>query len=166
MKGRPVVLAALALTASLSSVAAAGPAGPKQRVAIDMKIFPSKTFVLTPLQAGVVKGDSGRITTVEQVLSMSGRAVMRDGQRVRIYYPTIWTLEGKRGTLSIRERTEWVEVGSNVNGDAYSDSVAFGTWSVVRGTGQYAQLAGSGRSGHMGLGRPWLARQEGFVTSP
>ena len=58
----------------------------------------------------------------------------------------------------LRERNEWVSVG---NGD---DSVALGTWNVVRGTGQYAGLAGSGRSGHAGLGTPWYARYEGFLA--
>jgi hypothetical protein len=57
---------------------AAGPEAAKQRVAIDLKILPRRTFVLT-LQSGALKRDSGRITTVDQVLSMSGRTVMRDG---------------------------------------------------------------------------------------
>ena len=38
-----------------------------------------------------------------------------------------------------------------MNGDAFPDSVALGTWKVVRGTGQYAKIAGGGRSGHAGL---------------
>jgi hypothetical protein len=53
-----------------------------------------------------------------------------------------------------------------VNGDAFPDSVALRTWKVVRGTGQYAELAGGGRSGHAGLGRVRTARQEGFLTVP
>ena len=61
---------------------------------------------------------------------------------------------------------EWVDIGSDGNGDGQEDGVALGTWKVVRGTGQYAQIAGGGRSGHAGLGRPWNARQEGFLTSP
>lgn len=150
------VLAASAAVA-LTSVAAAGPEAAKQRVAIDMKILPEGRFVLTPLQAGALKSDSGRITTVERVLQMHGRVVMRDGQRVTIYYPTIWTLEGQRGALTIRERNEWVDVGND-------DGVAFGTWKVLRGTGQYAELAGGSRSGHAGLGVPWYARQEGYLS--
>jgi len=122
--------------------------------------------VLSPLQAGALKPDSGRITTVSQVLAMSGRTVMRDGQKATIYNGGIWTLEGKRGILTIRERNEWVDVGSDVNGDAFPDSVAFGIWRVVRGTGQYPKIAGGGRSGHMGLGRVWTARHEGFLTAP
>jgi len=159
MKARLIVLFALVAAVTLTSVAAAGPDAAKQRVAIDMKILTEETFVLTPLQAGALKRDSGTITTVERVLSMDGRDVMREGQRVTIFYPTIWTLEGKRGTLTIRERSEWVAVGND-------DHVAIGTWKVVRGTGQYAELAGSGRSGHAGVGQPWYARYEGFVTAP
>ena len=156
----------LVAAVALTSVAAASPGAAKQRVVIDMKIFPNKTFLLTPVQAGTLKSDSGRITSVDQVLSMSGRTVMRDGQSVTIYDAAIWTLKGKRGALSIRERTEWVDVGSDVNGDAKPDSVALGTWKVVRGTGQYAKVVGSGRSGHAGLGQIWTARQEGFLTAP
>jgi hypothetical protein len=83
---------------------------------------------------------------------------MRDGQKVTIYNG-LWTLSGKRGTLTIRERNEWVDVG-------YDDGVAIGTWKVVRGTRKYAKLTGSGRSGHAGLGQPWYARYEGFLTVP
>jgi hypothetical protein len=166
MKGPHAVLVALAVAVTLTSVAAAGPDAAKQRVAIDMKIAPKETFVFSPLQSGALKPDSGRITSVSRVVTMSGRTLMRDGQTVTVYYPTIWTLEGKRGTLTIRERTEWVDVGSDVNADAFPDSVARGTWEVVRGTGQYAKVAGGGGSGHAGLGRIWTARQEGFLTRP
>ena len=51
MKARHAMLVALAAV-TLTSVAAAGPAAAKQRVAIDMKLWPQKTFVLTPLRAG------------------------------------------------------------------------------------------------------------------
>jgi hypothetical protein len=51
--------------------------------------------VLTPLQAGTLKGDSGRITTVSQVLALIGRTMMRDGQKVTIFNGALWTLEGK-----------------------------------------------------------------------
>jgi PAP2 superfamily len=145
--------------------AAAGPVERRQRVAIDMKIAPKETFVFSPLQAGALKRDSGRITTVSQVLAMSGRDVTRDGQKVTIFNGALWTLKGKRGTLTIRERSEWVDVGSDLNGDGQPDGVAFGAWKVVRGTGQYAKIAGGGRSGHAGLGRVWTARQEGFLAT-
>jgi len=156
MHARHIVLAVLAAAVTLASVAAAGPNAAKQRVAIETKILPQGTFVLTPLQAGALKRDSGTISGNWQ--TAPGRDVMRDGQKVGIYRNT-WTLTGKRGTLTIRERIEWVAVG-------YDDEVAIGTWKVVRGTGQYAGIAGSGGSGHAGLGQPWYARFEGFLTVP
>jgi hypothetical protein len=166
MKALHATFVALAAAVTLTSVAAGSPAAAKQRMAIDMKIAPRATFVLTPLAAGTLKGDSGLITNVSQVLATPGRTVVRDGQKVTIFNGGVWTLEGKRGTLSIRERNEWVDVGSDVNGDNFPDSVALGTWKVVRGTGQYAKIAGGGGSGHAGLGRVWTARYEGFLTLP
>ena len=83
MKARLVTLVALAAAVTLTAVAAAGPDAAKQRVAIDMKLWPQKTFVLTPLQAGPLKRDTGTIS--HNLLSISGREVMRDGQRVTIY---------------------------------------------------------------------------------
>ena len=156
MKASLVALAAL-LAVTLSSVAAAGPNATKQRVAIDMKIIPESTFVLAPLQAGALKRDSGTVSGTWK--SVPGRNVIRDGQKVTIFDGGVWTLTGKRGTLTIRERNEWVAVESG------EDGVAIGTWKVVRGTGQYAGIVGKGRSGHAGLGSPWYARYEGFLTS-
>ena len=60
MKVRYAALVTLAVAVTLTSVAAAGPAATKQRVAINMK-FHQSTFVLTPLQAGAVKSDSGTL---------------------------------------------------------------------------------------------------------
>ena len=157
MKARVVVLVALAAAVMLTSVAAAGSDAAKQRVAIDMKIYPQKTFVLTPLQAGPLQRDSGTISG--NWLNFLGRDVLRDGQKVTIYEGAVTTLTGKRGTLTIRDRNEWVDVGND-------DQVAFGTWTVVRGTGQYAGIVGKGRNGHAGLGSPWYARYEGVLTSP
>jgi hypothetical protein len=159
------VLAVLAAV-TLTSAAAAGPAATKQRVGIEMKFAPGSTFVLTPLQAGSLKDDSGRITNVQAVLGrLKGRRVVRDGMDVTIYGPDVWVLQGKRGTLVLRERSEWVDLGDDTNGDGELDGIGFGTWKLVRGTGQYAHLTGSGRSGHEGLGRVWIARHEGYVAT-
>jgi hypothetical protein len=95
MKARVVTLVALAAAMTLAAVAAAGPAPARQRVAIDMKIYPQGTFVLTPLQAGSVKTDSGTIDS--NWTSIPGRKVMRDGQEVTIYNGAVTTLTGKRG---------------------------------------------------------------------
>jgi hypothetical protein len=162
MKARLVTLVALAAAVTLTAVAAAGPAASKQRVAIDMKLWPQKTFVFTPLQAGPLKRDSGTIS--HNFLSITPRDVMRDGQKVTIYDGSVATLTGKRGTLTIRGRNEWVSLERDGNGDGELDAIAIGTWKVVRGTGQYAGIAGKGRSGHIGLGSPWYARYEGLLT--
>jgi hypothetical protein len=168
MKARAVALVALAVAVTLASAAAAGPAAAKQRVAISMKICtPGKsqsTFVLTPQQSGLLKTDSGTLTS--NWTSTPGHKVMRDGQEVTIYDGAVTTLTGKRGTLTIRDRNVWVELAIDGNGDGEDDGIGFSTWKVVRGTGQYAGIVGKGQGGHAGLGCPWYARYEGFLTSP
>ena len=157
MKAIQAILVALVAAIIVTSVAAADPEAAKQRVAINMKIYPQKTFVLTPLQAGRLKRDSGTIRS--NLANTPGRNVMRDGQNVTIFN-VVWRFTGKQGTLTLRERNEWVAV------ELGEDSVALGTWKVLRGTGQYAGITGRGGSGHAGLGSPWYARYEGFLSSP
>ena len=154
MKARLAVFLALVVAVTLTSVAESRPDAAKQRVAFGMKILPNRTFVLTPLQAGAMKRDSG---TVNEGKTISERNRVTTG---------LWMFTGKRGDLVFRERREWVDLGSDVNGDGFLDVVARGTWKAVRGTGQYAGVAGGGRSVHLGLGRRWVARFEGFLTSP
>jgi hypothetical protein len=164
MKALHAVLVALVAAVTLTSVAAAGPNAVKQRVAIDVKLWPQKTFVLTPLQAGPLKRDLGTIS--HDFLSIPGRDVMRDGQKVTIYNGGVATLTGRLGTLTIRTRNEWIDFARDANGDGQNDGIGIGTWKVVRGTGQYAGIVGKGRFGHIGLGSPWYARYEGFLTLP
>ena len=163
MNARVVALLALAAAVTLTSVASAGTHAAKQRVAIDLKLWPQKTFVLTPLQAGPLKRDSGAIMLT--LLSITPHDVMRDGQKVTVFDGGVVTLTGRLGTLTIRDRNEWVHLERDGNGDGQDDAIAFGTWKVVRGTGQYAGTAGKGRSGHVGLGSPWYARYEGVLTA-
>ena len=161
MKTFSLCLAALAAVVTLAAVAAAGPEAAKQRVRISMKNPDSGTFVLTPLQAGTLKRDSGTVSVVHTDLP----GVMRQGQQIFVVRNT-FTLKGKRGSLSIRERTEWVNVSNEkAPGFDFTPGVAIGTWKVVGGTGAYAKVTGSGRSGHQGSPR-WLAQQEGFLTLP
>ena len=164
MKTRLAILAAVAAAVTLTAIAAAGPDAAKQRVAIDMKLWPQKTFVLIPLQAGPLKRDTGTLS--HNFLSITPRDVMRDGQKVTIYDGGVATLTGKRGALTIRDRNEWVDLGQDSNRDGESDGIGITTWKVVRGTGQYAAVVGKGRGGHAGLGCPWYARYEGILTSP
>jgi hypothetical protein len=160
MHGRQIVLAVLAVAVTVTSVGSAAPAAAKQRVGITMKNLPAGTFVFRPFQAGVLKRDSG--TVHASAAHYTPRVVIRDGQRISIYKPVVWLLEGKRGTLTIREpANQWTQTG-----DA---EIGVGTWKVVRGTGQYAGITGAGRSAHVGHNGgtgPWYAGQEGFVSRP
>jgi hypothetical protein len=162
MKARHVVLAALAAAVTLTSVAAASPDSAKQRVAIMTRgvanASGTATFVLTPLRVGALKRDSGS-TGVEGSLPPE-RVVMREGQTVSIYDPIVETLKGKRGTLVIRSRIEYVDAANGYH-------VGTGIWKVVRGTGQYARITGGGRRGDVYLDRgPWSGRSEGFLVLP
>jgi hypothetical protein len=156
MKAPQAILAALAAAVMLTTGAAGGPDAARQRVAITTQAAqPTRVspFVLTPLQAGRLKRDSGKLTASVP----PERIVMRDGQRVSIYEGTS-TLKGKLGSLVIRYRDEYVEAGNGYH-------VGTGTWKVVRGTGQYAQVTGGGRTGNVWLDRgPWSSREEGVLT--
>lgn len=161
MKARVVALVVLATAVTLTSVAAGSPEAAKQRVRISMKDPDNGTFVLTPLRAGTLKRDSGTV----RVVWSEGPDVMRQGQQIFVGRGT-YTLKGKRGSLSIRERTEWVNVSNEkAPGFDFTPGVGIGTWKVVGGTGAYAKVAGGGRSGHQGSPQ-WLAQQEGFLTVP
>jgi hypothetical protein len=155
MKAIHTVLVALIAPIILTSVAAAGPGAVKQRVVITSQASQTtrvSPFVLTPLQAGAIKRDSGTLTAS----SSSGGMVMRDGQRIDTY-DYVGTYKGKLGSLVIRLRIEYVDGGNGYH-------LGTGTWKVVRGTGQYAQITGGGRSGTVWLDRgPWSFRSEGFL---
>jgi hypothetical protein len=160
MQVRIIMLLAVLAAFTLTSVAAAGPEAAKQRVAINIKNPDNGTFVLTPLQAGTFNRDSGTVSLVYNDPTI----VMREGQRISIYRNT-YTLRSKRGSLSIRERAEFVSVSNEkVPGFDFTPGVGTGTWKVVGGTGAYAEVTGGGRSGQQG--QPWLVRQEGFLTRP
>lgn len=154
MKVAQLVLVALAATAT--AVAGASPDAARQRVSITMQDLPNGKFVLNPLQAGTLERDSGTTSVVYKRLSVG----IREGQRVEIYRNT-FTLTGKRGSITTRERNDWVDAGGPFIGN--------GTWKIVGGTGQYAGVAGGGRTASAGLDRgkgAWYVREEGFLTVP
>ena len=156
MKARHPILAliAVAVAITLTSVAAARPDAAKQRVAINLK--GGETFVLLPLQTGALKRDSGSTTANIGTNTVA----IHEGQRVELWRPT-FTLKGKRGTLTIRERIDWTDTG-----DAF---IGFGTWKVVSGTGEYAGVTGGGRTAHVGHNHGngnWFIREEGYLTVP
>ena len=162
MHARYMMLAVLAAAVTVTSIASAGPAAAKQRIAINMKVIPESTFALTPLQSGALRRDSGSIKGSSNWLQKGCPDVVREGQTVWRCSPVTWTLSGKRGTLTIQERNAWVDPGN----DESACNIAFGTWKVVRGTGQYAGIAGGGRSANEAHCHEWYARQEGFVSVP
>jgi hypothetical protein len=158
MKALGATLAALAVMATLTSLAAAGSAATRERVQIDMKIYPQKTFVLAPLEVGGLQRDSGTHRCVEDKLLRDGREAVRDGQQVFLWACPAWVFTGKHGKLVLRSEFSWIEAGGPYN-------IATGTWKVVRGTGQYAGVRGGGRSAQVGSPSTWLARYQGYVTS-
>jgi hypothetical protein len=142
-----VALAATAFT--LAAVAAAGPVAAKQRIVIQ---WTAKGFVLSPLTAGPLKSDAGTASFCCWTQHFS----MRDGLKVETSDPEL-TLVGKRGTLVVRNRIEWLDVPAGY-------AVFTGTWRVVSGTGDYARLAGGGRVAGITLpngAARW--QREGFV---
>jgi hypothetical protein len=82
--------------------------------------------------------------------------LIRDGQRAEVNDPLV-TLVGKRGTLVIRFRIEWLDAGNGY-------VIGPGTWKVVRGTGAYKGVTGGGRSASSWLpSGPVSYRADGFL---
>jgi len=156
MHRKLTAVAVLAITSvTLAAVAAAGPVAAKQQVAIQLTTGGTdEPFVLTPQTAGAIKRDTG----VATFCCWSSRRVMRDGQAIDINDPQL-TLTGKRGTLVLRNRIEWVDIP-----DGWS--VFTGTWKVIRGTGGYAGLSGGGRGAGVQLANSSGKSQfDGFLSS-
>jgi hypothetical protein len=153
MSTKLVALAVIAASAvMLTAVAAAGPAAKKQRVAITAVKGNHNAFRLQPLQTGPVAGDSGSAA----FCCWTERVVTRDGQRIEVNDP-LDTLVGKHGTLVLRTRIEWVNAGNDY-------TVGTGTWKVVRGTGVYEHIKGSGRQAGLWNANEVLSwRLEGYL---
>ena len=159
MNARNAVLVALAAAVTLTAVASAATHAARQRVAITSQAAKTtrvSPFVFTPLQPGPLKRDSGTMTATFG----TERVVIREGQEVSIFDGGRTTLKGKRGSLVIHYRDEYVDGGNGYH-------VGTGTWKIVRGAGQYAHITGGGRTGNVSLDRgPWSSRNEGMVTVP
>ena len=147
---RFIALACVVAAAGITAAADAGPTATRQRIAI---VHNGSSFVITPLTAGSVQRDTG----IASFCCWSDRHVMRDGQAVEINDP-LMTLTGKLGTLEARNRIGWVDVSNGW-------SLFTGTWKVVRGTGQYAGLAGGGRGAGIQSTGAEKARFEGFLVT-
>jgi hypothetical protein len=160
VKVRHAVLVAFAAAVTLTSVAAAGPNAAKQRVMITSQAAHTtqvSPFVLTPLQTGAIKRDSGKLIAGSHG---TDRVVMREGQEVSII-DEVGTFKGKRGSFVTRTHAEWVDAGNGYN-------VASATWKVMRGTGQYAKITGGGRAAGVWNERTdaWSSHMEGVLTLP
>jgi hypothetical protein len=145
---------------TLTSVAAAGPNAAKQRVMITSQAAQTtqvSPFVLTPLQTGVIKRDSGKLIGGSNT---TDRVVMREGQEVTII-ENVSTFKGRRGSFVTRYHAEWVDAGNGYD-------VASATWKVIRGTGQYAKITGGGRAASVWNEHTdaWSSHLEGVLTLP
>ena len=138
-------------TLALASSANAASAPTTQRISITAKAG-INGFVLRPFEAGALAPDSGTATWC----CWGQRLLIRDGQRVEINNP-LATLTGKRGTLVLRWRIEWLDAGNGY-------TIGTGIWKVVRGNGAYQGISGRGRGAASWLPRgPVTFRAEGFL---
>jgi hypothetical protein len=144
-------LVCLIAAAAIATSADAGSTLAKQRVAVQ---HIGTSFVLTPLTPGAVKPDTGP----SSFCCWTERPTTRDGEAIEINDPQM-TLTGKRGTLVARNGIGYVDISNGW-------SIFTGTWKVIRGTGQYAGLAGGGLGA--GISTPngaIKARFEGLLGS-
>jgi hypothetical protein len=151
MRTRIAALAALAVAAvTLATVAAAGPATTKQRIVATSGKDGFHTFVLRTRSPGPIAADSGTWSSC----CWSRKFITRDGQRIEINDPlNTWT--GKHGTLALRLRIEWLDAG-------HGHFIGVATSRVVRGTGAFKGVTGSGRVAAYGM-ESW--RMDGFLQS-
>jgi len=153
MQARNAALVVLAAALTLASAAGGTSMTSKQRVAITGKAGVDR-FVLKPLGPGALGTDSGSV----DYCCWSAQTLLRDGQSVLVNDPRA-TFTGKRGTLVLRLRIEWLDAGNGY-------TVGVSTWRVVGGTGAYKDVTGSGRGAGAWLPRgPVSFRDEGYLSS-
>src|SRR5262249_9293340 len=117
MQARTAAFVVLAAALTFAS-AADGTSTSKQRVTITAKTGVDR-FTLVWLRPGPDIVDSGGVVWC----CYSSRFLVRDGQSVLVNDPRA-TLKGKRGTLVLRFRIEWLDAGN-----AYEVGVS--TWRVA-----------------------------------
>jgi len=125
-------VALVAMAAAFAAVASGGTHSGAQRVRIEATGTGAVTFVLKPMSKGRIQGDTGPLA----FCCWRSWNVTRAGAKLEVTNPRL-TLFGRRGTLQIRQRIEWVQLP-----DGYS--IWTGTWKVVGGTRAYAGLSGHG----------------------
>jgi hypothetical protein len=123
-----VVLVAAA--AVLAAVASARTASTKQHVNITET---GNSFVLRAASSGAIKDDKGAMAAC----CWTRRFIDVVGQSIEVDNPRL-TLTGAKGTLTFRNRIEWVNLPGGLG-------VFSGTWKVIGGTGGYAGVTGQGR---------------------
>ena len=151
MQARNAALVVLAATLTFVSAADGSSTASKQRVAITGNAGVDR-FTLTPLSPGALGTDSGSV----DYCCYSTHPLVRDGQSILVNDPRA-TFTGKRGTLVLRIRIEWLDAGNGY-------TIGVSTWRVVRGTGAYQHVTGSGAGLWLPRG-PVSFRDEGFLTS-
>jgi hypothetical protein len=156
MSTRNAALVVLATALTLASAAAGTSTASKQRVMITGKVGVDR-FTLTPLTPGVLGTDSGSVS----FCCWGYGQLVRDGQDVIVNDHELATYTGKRGTLVVRSRNEWLDAGNGY-------TIGVSTWRVVRGTGAYKGVTGGGRGAaswiHPTSG-PVFFQDEGFLIS-
>ena len=161
VRGMSVTVAIVLIAAvGFAGVSGAATSSKKQRIAIDAIIpwhLTGATFKLVPLTSGAIHPDSGQVVFSPGGTSTRG---VRDGQEYERIRDSI-TFAGRNGTLVIAEDNYIVSSGEGV-------SVFTGTWRLVRGTGTYKGLSGSGRTAGLMAQRyaPFPNRWEGAATAP
>jgi hypothetical protein len=142
----------LSCRSSTAPVALAGESAEKTQHVVITSRSGVGGFVLTPLSPGVLEPDSGWVNWGQ----VSVRHIVRDRRQVEINDVDA-TLLGKRGTLDVHARIEWL-----ASGNGYF--IGTGRWTIIRGTHAYARLAGE-----LSVSGAWLPsgpasfRSEGFV---
>ena len=146
------VLMLVTAAAAVGAQADAVPTRAKQKIAITAK-GDTDHFVLGPVNRGALARDSGDVSWC----CWSRRFVTRNGQTAEINNP-LATFTGARGTFEIRFRIEWLDAGGGY-------TVGTSTWRLVRGTGDYEGLSGSGRAAQLWIppDHPASFRAVGFL---